>query len=108
MSTLSAFDRAQLAALEPGWAALDDPALAALDEELRGEVAPGHPLYGADVILLARRTGHGDLLGYLPRALTPWVRVTLSGVYARHGVPETPPWPGTQFYETLDDFVRAL
>lgn len=104
---LSGYDQGLLAGLHPIWALLPEAEAQAAIRELQGELAPGHPLHGQDVLLLARRVNNDDYLGYHPGLLTPWFSVRLTWLYARHGIPETPPWPGTQFYETLEDFIAS-
>ncbi|WP_422739446.1 hypothetical protein ACN263_09550 [Micromonospora sp. WMMD729] len=72
----------------------------ALHAELLVEVAPGHPLHGQPVSIVARSQASDDILVQLPER---WALVHLTWKAA----PETPPWPKTTFYDTLRTFAKG-
>ncbi|MFC4425266.1 hypothetical protein [Deinococcus navajonensis] len=95
--------------LPAGWNIIDNPDQQALFEvELYGEVAPSHPLFGVKVRTVARRES-GD--AFLFEILGPPIQLTvvhLTWVYARNGHEDTPPWPATQIFPTVDDWMQSM
>ncbi|WP_165945308.1 hypothetical protein [Micromonospora sp. KC723] len=83
----------------------DDPAerqqRQTLHAELLIEVAPGHPLHGQPTRIVARSEASDDILVQLPGR---WALIHLTW----KGVPETPPWPKTKFYDTIHNLVQDL
>ncbi|MEV6373745.1 hypothetical protein [Micromonospora musae] len=75
----------------------------ALHQELLTEVAAGHPLHHRTVIVVAKSEASDDIVVHLP-ATTEWARVHLTW----KGSAETPPWPKTKFYDTVEDLDRHL
>ncbi|MEU6203151.1 hypothetical protein ABZ814_06125 [Micromonospora musae] len=75
----------------------------ALHQELLIEVAAGHPLHRRPVIAVAKSEASDDIVVHLPTT-GEWARVHLTWKRAA----ETPPWPKTEFYETVEDLERTL
>ncbi|MFI7590413.1 hypothetical protein [Micromonospora sp. NPDC049359] len=73
----------------------------ALHTELLIEVAPGHPLHGQPTRIVARSQASDDILVQLPER---WALIHLTW----KGAPETPPWPKTEFYDTIHTPVQCL
>jgi hypothetical protein len=71
-----------------------------LADELRDEVAPGHLLFGVDVIAIGRSTANDDVLFQLP--CKRWAIVHLTGTR-----PDRPPWPSTRIFDSLDEVEAA-
>lgn len=95
--------------LPAGWNIIDDPDQQALFEaELYGEVAPSHPLFGVKVRTVARRERRDDFLFEIlgpPKQLTV---VHLTWVHVRYGHADTLPWPATQIFPTVDDWMQSI
>jgi len=94
--------------LPTGWSPVEDVEQQAMFErELYGEVQAGHPLYGIMVKTLARRDGRDDFLFAVESEPPRWAVVHLTWVYVRYGRPDTPPWPATQLFESVEAWHRA-
>jgi hypothetical protein len=63
-----------------------------LESELLAEVSPGHPLFGARVIAIARCEGCDEVLFSVEADPARFVRVHLTW----RGGPESAPWPRTE------------
>lgn len=80
-----------------------DPERLPFEEELAREVRKGHELFGLDVTVVSRRFAQNDVLVTTPgRAGCAAVHLT----YARGR--ETPPWPRTAWFESIDAAKEAL
>lgn len=74
----------------------------ALQAELLTEVAHGHPLHNQPVVVVAKSEASDDIVIRL--AAGGWARVHLTW----KGAPEAPPWPWTEFYDTVQTLERSL
>lgn len=95
---ITLFDFAALRWLEP-W----QPAAAGLEEELKREVGPGHPLFGQKAVSVGRRTDTDDVLFLLPDHASPLAVVHLAW-NGRHD--PGPGGPPTTFYSSVDQWVE--
>jgi hypothetical protein len=68
---------------------------------LTREVGPGHPLHGISVAAIAKRDGTDDVLFKL---LDGSERVAVVHLTWTQSPPETPPWPITELFQSLDAF----
>lgn len=85
------------------WQAISDRGRDAYRLECRLELTPGHPLYGVDIVPVARRCDSDDILMALshPQAELAVVHLTFIGA------PETDvKWPATILYQDLQHWVR--
>ncbi|MEO3746301.1 hypothetical protein [Plantactinospora sp. B5E13] len=73
----------------------------ALHAQLFSEIAPGHPLHGQPVEVVARSKASDDIV---VQTAGRWAIVHLTWENAI----QTPPWPVTCLYESASDFVRKL
>ncbi|MET7749783.1 hypothetical protein [Micromonospora sp. NPDC005367] len=73
-----------------------------LRAELLTEVTDDHPLHGQPIVVVARSEASDHIVVHLPP--TRWARVHLTW---KRGA-ETPPWPLTEFYDTVEDLERGL
>ena len=90
---------ANIGLLDP-WGAVSEPRAAKLEEELGRELASGHVLFGRRAKALAVRCDCDDVLFELRDP------PQLAVVHLGWGVhPELPPWPRTELYSDLADFV---
>jgi hypothetical protein len=78
--------------LPPQWALVPVDTRAALEAELRTEVAEGHPLFGERAIAIARCEGCDEVVFSVETDPARFVSVHLTW----RGAPERPPWPWTQ------------
>ena len=84
---------------------LEHPAdKAAFEAELRREVKPGHPLFGAPVAAIARRYDQDDVLFELLDGSCRVAEVHLTWAGDR----ESPPWPGTALFGNLAEWAEAV
>ncbi len=85
-----------------GWSEIvDKKQAAALRVELEGEVGVGHVLHGETCN--ARATNYlDDYLFELADGRVAWVHLTFANR------PERPPWPGTQVFESLEAWRKAV
>ncbi|TDC37901.1 hypothetical protein E1211_08895 [Micromonospora sp. 15K316] len=65
-------------------------------------MAADHPLHRQPVVVIATSEASDDIIVALPGAR--WARVHLTW----RNKAETPPWPRTRFYDTVDDLQRHL
>ena len=68
-----------------------------LDEELRREVCPEHPLYGIESLAVGRRYRRDDVLFRLGDGRYAQVHLT-------RRKETSPDWPSTDIYDSLDDW----
>jgi hypothetical protein len=68
--------------------------------EVRIELAPGHPMYGLDLIPIARSRQTDDALFLLDDGRVVQVHLT----WSRRA--ELPPWPSHSIYATLEDWAQ--
>jgi hypothetical protein len=91
--------------LDPWWAT-DDSDEAFHDtfrRQLEREVSPGHCLYQVPVRLMARGNGDDALFRILDGSgRVAEVHLTWSGS------PQTPPWPRSAIYDSLEAWVEAV
>jgi|LSQX01.2.fsa_nt_gb hypothetical protein len=74
-----------------------------LEQELRKEVGPGHPLYALPVQAIAQRTDSDHVLFEVGSAEHPYAVVHLTWT----GEPEhDPKWPDTQLFSTREQWVE--
>ena len=66
------------------------------------EVAQGHPLYQQTSHAIAHCTDCDDVLFFVPNLTQPYAVVHLTW----RGTSETPPWPTTSFYASLQDWIE--
>jgi cation diffusion facilitator CzcD-associated flavoprotein CzcO len=65
-------------------------------------VADGHPLHGQPVAVIGKSEASDDIV--IELAAGGWAQVHLTW----KGGAETPPWPKTKFYDTVQDLERDL
>lgn len=83
--------------LAPWYSVADDAAQAAgMEQELRRELAAGHPLYGVPVRTLGR---NGDDVLFAVEDGSG--RVAVVHLTWIQSAPDRPPWPDTAFYPSL-------
>ncbi len=75
-----------------------------LDDELRREVGPGHPLHGVATRTLARRGDCDDVLFALEDGTG---RVAVVHLTWTSRPPERPPWPSTRLFASLEAWART-
>jgi hypothetical protein len=85
----------------PGWVGLEEERAASFEEELRRELAPGHPLYERGCIAIGKREATDDVLFAVGAEDVAVVHLTWTQK------PEPPPWPSTTLYTSLDEFLAA-
>lgn len=90
-------DLAQVGWLEP-WQSVKP----GLESELAREVGSQHPLHNRRAIAVARRHDCDDVLFFLPDGPSFLAVVHLSW----HGREQNPQWPWTEFYSSLEDWVK--
>ncbi|WP_232233890.1 hypothetical protein [Micromonospora chokoriensis] len=73
-----------------------------LQAELLTELAAGHLLHGQPAEVIAKSEVSDDIVAGLPAGRCALIHLTW------RGAPETPPWPKTEFYDTLHDLGRHL
>jgi hypothetical protein len=89
--------------LVPWYSIQDDPAqIAAMEQQLRRELGPGHHLYGLPVQAVGRRQGCDDVLFTLVDGTS---RVAVVHLTWTRNPPERPPWPETSLYSTFSEWV---
>jgi hypothetical protein len=89
--------------LPEGWFGIDDPEHCRIfAEELASEMGVGHVLEGVSAIPIARADGSDDYLFQLEDGRVAWVHLTFANR------PERPPWPGTQVFESLAAWRKAV
>ena len=91
---------ANIGLLDP-WGAVSEPRAAKLEEELGRELASGHVLFGRRAKAVAVRCDCDDVLFELRDP--PQLAVVHLGWGVHH---ELPPWPRTELYSDLADFVE--
>jgi hypothetical protein len=86
------------------WRPIERSAAAALERELRRELAPGHPLFGRSdgAKALASRQDCDDVLFEL-RDPPQFAVVHLTYTKAP---PDKPPWPETEMFDDMKGFVE--
>lgn len=93
----------QASELLPPWKETADVVKDKLGEELRKEVAQGHPLYGIRASVVAKRQDRDDVLFALEGHSSGLAVVHLTW----KGKPElNPTWPSTTFYSDWQDWVE--
>lgn len=90
--------------LPEGWEILPNEIRRTFEEELRREVARGHPLYGETVVAIAKCVGCDDVLFSIEGEYVRWTVVHLT--FARH--PEEPPWPMAERFNAFAEARRRL
>ncbi|HEU4557304.1 MAG TPA: hypothetical protein VFS20_05620 [Longimicrobium sp.] len=83
-------------ALEPKYATL-------FEEELKREVAPGHPLYGIPVQAIAKSESNDDMLYRLLDGTGRVAEVHLTWISSP---PDRPPWPLTATFSSLEEWAE--
>jgi hypothetical protein len=91
--------------LEPWWPIAESGQDLAngFEEELRREVAPGHPLHGILVEAVGRHNGCDDVLF---RLLDGTGRVAVVHLTWTQSPPEQPPWPVTEVFDSLEAWAE--
>lgn len=83
------------------YAVTDEHTRKILEDELRKEVGPEHPLWNKRLQLIARRDGSDDALFSFDDGRIAEVHLTWTGK------PECHPWPGTRIFAGLDQWRAA-
>lgn len=88
------------------WLAPWDPVEAGegLDDELRREVGPGHPLHRVATRTVARRQDRDDVLFALEDGTG---RVAVVHLTWTSSPPEEPPWPSTRLFPSLEAWAAT-
>ena len=88
--------------LKPWWstASQDDEFHRTFNDQLALELSSGHPLFGIDAHVVARRSGCDDALFELLDGTGRYAVVHLTW-----GSQQTPPWPSTQIYSSVRAFI---
>jgi hypothetical protein len=81
----------------------DDPKKLPFEEELALEVGRGHELFGLDMTVVSRRLAQDDVI-VTAAGRTGCAAVHLTFARGR----ETPPWPRTAWYESVDEAKASL
>ena len=74
------------------------------EAELRRELAEGHPLFGVDAKAIAKSQASDDILFSLTNGCGKVAMVHLTWSSRQ----ETSPWPQTDTFNSLFEFIRAL
>jgi hypothetical protein len=79
----------------------EDGARRDLAREIGEEIAPGHPLFGAAVEVVARHRARDDVL--VKTADGRWALIHITWKH-----PDTPPWPSTTLLDSAKDVEQEL
>lgn len=85
----------------PPWMSIPEGGPRTLADELKRELAPGHPLSGVTARAIARRKDNDDVLFELVSAEKP-----LAVVHLTWRKEDSPDWPYTTFYGGWDDWAQ--
>jgi hypothetical protein len=94
-------DSSSLSFLEP-WRALPPERAEALLREVRIELSPGHPLYGADLAAIAVSRIADDALFRLDDGRVAKVHLTWSRAA------EQKPWPSHRIYASFEEWAQQV
>jgi hypothetical protein len=75
-----------------------------LEDELRRELGPDHPMYGISVTAIARRIDTDDVLFELTGVPFPYAEVHLTWSGRR----EPAQWTGVEFFSGLKDWIDRV
>ncbi len=84
------------------WRGVSSENGAQLARELQLELSPGHPLYGLELIPIARSVRADDVLFRLPDSRVAAVHLTWKGG------PEEPPWPSSVIYADQHEWAQNV
>jgi hypothetical protein len=76
---------------------------ARLELELEKEISPNHPLFGHEVVVIARRIDTDDVLFYIPNSTPPLAEVHLTW---KGSTEKNPQLPWTTFYDNVSEWVE--
>jgi hypothetical protein len=89
--------------LEPWYSIADEPEQTeGLVRELRRELSSGHVLFGLPMRAIARRQDCDDVLFSIEDGTGRAAVVHLTWT---RSPPESPPWPGSAVYDSLDQWI---